>query len=65
MLLNGMDKCNCASNDCSRRGKCDECVAFHSVPGAKKPLPFCKRSKEEQLEKLKRANSGRTDNLSK
>ncbi|MBN1671700.1 MAG: hypothetical protein JXR37_11730 [Kiritimatiellae bacterium] len=37
--------CTCKSEDCPRRGKCCECVAYHR---AKDQLPGCLRHLQER-----------------
>ena len=43
-LKTNLDACPCTSEDCSRRGKCCECVRAHLASGS---LPACCRPSEE------------------
>ncbi|MBT9149903.1 MAG: hypothetical protein DDT40_00069 [candidate division WS2 bacterium] len=33
-----LEKCSCSYNNCSRKGKCCECISYH---WSKKQLPGC------------------------
>lgn len=40
LLLVVQAECPCSSRNCPRRGRCDECAAYHGTNGR---LPFCFR----------------------
>ena len=42
LLLVAQADCPCSSKNCSRRGRCRECAAYHATKGK---LPFCLRAR--------------------
>jgi len=42
LLLVAQVGCPCSKKNCARRGRCQECAAYH---GAKEKLPYCLRTK--------------------